>query len=32
MLDVQNTGEPETVRRVKGIFGIPITDKDEVIL
>ncbi|OJT09538.1 hypothetical protein TRAPUB_13983 [Trametes pubescens] len=28
----KNTGEPETVRRVKGIFRIPITDKDEVIL
>lgn len=29
---VQNTGEPETVRQVKGIFGIPVTDKDEVTL
>ncbi|KAL1949796.1 hypothetical protein VTO73DRAFT_8677 [Trametes versicolor] len=28
----KNTGEPETVRQVKGIFGIPVTDKDEVIL
>ena len=28
---VQNTGDPATVRLVKGIFGIPITDKDEVI-
>ncbi|KAI0324326.1 nicotinate phosphoribosyltransferase [Cubamyces sp. BRFM 1775] len=27
----KNTGDPATVRLVKGIFGIPITDKDEVI-
>ncbi|CDO74361.1 hypothetical protein BN946_scf184355.g9 [Trametes cinnabarina] len=27
----KNTGDPATVRHVKEIFGIPITDKDEVI-
>ncbi|KAI0636175.1 nicotinate phosphoribosyltransferase [Trametes polyzona] len=27
----KNTGDPETVRRVKEIFGIPVTDKDEVV-
>ncbi|KAI9066123.1 nicotinate phosphoribosyltransferase [Trametes sanguinea] len=27
----KNTGDPATVRQVKEIFGIPITEKDEVI-
>ncbi|KAI0350058.1 nicotinate phosphoribosyltransferase [Trametes cingulata] len=27
----KNTGDPATVRHVKEIFGIPITDQDEVI-
>ncbi|KAI0774971.1 nicotinate phosphoribosyltransferase [Trametes elegans] len=27
----KNTGDPDTVRKVKEIFGIPITDKDEIV-